>query len=93
MAESIPAWDNLTLLTDENAILVNRKCFHQTVGYFHDRRNETLNLVYWLELLAFHPRKIVGALGGNKDGFMAILLNIVAIPSEVIALYEWFIKH
>ncbi len=85
-------WDNLTA-TDKHIVAANRKTFHEAIGYFRARRNETFSITYWIELVVLHPRMIVGSLGGNKDGIIAILLNIVAIPSEAIAIYEWFIRH
>ena len=78
--------------TDDQIVASNRKTFHEAIGYFRARRDETVSIVFWVDMLIFHPRKIVAAVGGNKDGLVAILLNVVAIPSEAIAIYEWFTR-
>ena len=88
---AVQAWDHLTV-TDERFVASNRGTFHQAIGYFRARRNETFSIVYWVELAVFHPRKIVAALGGNEDGYLAILANFVAIVGEIVVIYEWFLK-
>ena len=85
------AWENLSV-TDDLFVAANRKTFHEAIGYFRARRNETVSISYWLEWLVCHPRKIVAILGGNKDAFLTILVNFVALIGEAIVIYEWFMN-
>ena len=85
------AWDNITLL-DREVIEVNRMSFHRAIGYFETRRDETFTLVYAIEFLLFHPRKLIGLVGGNEKGPLGIVANIGLILAEIIAIYELIIK-
>lgn len=85
------AWDNLAV-TEQRFVASNRLTIHAAIGYFRARRNETVSIVYWVELVVFHPRKIVAAFGGSTTGVVANVTNIVALIGEVILIYEWFIK-
>lgn len=83
---SVPAWDNITLL-DTQHIDANRMSFHRAIGHFEERRDETFTLVYTVEFLIFHPKKLVGLVGGNENGLVGIATNIGALPAEAAGIY------
>ena len=78
------SWEHLTA-TDERFVAMNRKTFHEAIGYFRARRNETFSIIYWIELIVFHPRKILSYISlVDEASVWAKGIHVVALIAEFL---------
>ena len=78
------SWEHLTV-TDERFVATNRKTFHEAIGYFRARRNETFSIIYWTELLVFHPRKILSYISlVDEASVWAKGIHVLALIAELL---------
>ena len=84
-AGQVRAWDHLTN-SRLDIIVSNQKSFHEAIGYFRARRNETFNPAFLIKCLVFWPRSVLAYLGLNKDSSLVKILQILVWLIEVIAV-------
>lgn len=82
-AGHVRAWDHLTNIRLD-IVDSNQKSFHEAIGYFRARRNETFNPAYWIEFLVFWPRNLLAYLGLDKDSLLVKILQILVLLAEFI---------
>lgn len=79
----VRAWNYLTN-SRHDIIASNQKSFHEAIGYFRARRNETFNPAYWIKCLVFWPRNLLAYLGLDKDSLLVNILQILVWLIKVI---------
>ncbi|MDE2775078.1 MAG: hypothetical protein OXI77_03960 [Chloroflexota bacterium] len=58
--------------------------FHESIGYFRARKNETVNPIFWIESLLNWPKSVLGMLGFNEHGAFANMLKLLVLVLEVV---------
>ena len=82
-AGHVRAWNHLTNIRID-IVDSNQKSFHEAIGYFRARRNETFSIVYWIECLVFWPRNLLAYLGLGKDSALVKILQTLVLLAEFI---------
>lgn len=88
---TMSTWENITLL-DREVVDNNRMAFHRLKGYFEDRRNETCDIIYWIELLISWPRYFLAYLGLSKDSLFGKILQVPVLIAEIALILDTIVK-
>ena len=88
---AMSTWENITLL-DREVVDNNRMALHRLKGYYEDRRNETCDIVYWIEFLISWPRYFLAYLGLSKDSLFGKILQVPVLIAEIALILDTIVK-
>ena len=57
--------------------------FHEAIGYFRARRNETIDPIFWIESLLNWPSNLLGLFGFDSNGPVVKFFQVMVLALEV----------
>lgn len=79
---SKPSVFNNISVTRNDIVNLALKMFHRSIGIYKSRLIETINPIYWIELIIFLPKKISNYLGVSPE---SIVIKIAQLLYWIIA--------